>query len=127
MPQVAPQAAATDAPFGAHFATGDTDPPFIPHPMLARADFEQLHRARRRFSWALTAVMLAAYFGFILTLAFRPDLLALQLVTGQPMSVGIPIGFGMFAFTFAMVAVYVYRTNTVYDRMIADVRAGAQS
>ncbi len=127
MPHIASQAAASDAPFGAHFATGDTDPPFVPHPMLARSDFEQLHRARRRFSWSLTAIMLAAYFGFILTLAFRPDLLALQLVAGQPMSVGIPIGFGMFAFTFAMVAVYVYRTNTVYDRMIADVRAGAQS
>ncbi|WP_427309705.1 DUF485 domain-containing protein [Cupriavidus sp. H39] len=127
MPQVAPPAAAADAPFGARFAADDTDPPYIPHPMLARADFWQLHRARRRFAWSLTAIMLVAYFGFILTLAFRPDLLARQIVAGEPMSAGIPIGFGMFAFTFAMVAVYVYRTNTVYDRMIADVRAGAQS
>jgi len=95
--------------------------------MLSRSDFQKLHRARRRFSWTLTAIMLIAYFGFILTLAFRPDLLAIQLVSGQPMSVGIPVGFGMFAFTFALVAVYVYRTNTVYDRMIANVRDGVPS
>jgi uncharacterized membrane protein (DUF485 family) len=81
-------------------------------------------RTRRRFSWSLTAAMLAIYFGFILTLAFRPDLLARQLVAGQPMSVGIPIGFGMFAFTFALVAIYVYRTNAVYDRLITEVRNG---
>lgn len=125
MPQAAPHAISA----GAHYGTDadDANPPFVPHPMLARADFQTLHSARRRFSWTLTAIMLIAYFGFILTLAFRPDLLAIPLVAGQPMSVGIPVGFGMFAFTFALVAVYVYRTNTVYDRMIDNVRAGVQS
>jgi uncharacterized membrane protein (DUF485 family) len=108
MPQSAPQAISPGIHYGA-----DED--------------AKLHRARRRFSWTLTAIMLIAYFGFILTLAFRPDLLAIQLVSGQPMSVGIPVGFGMFAFTFALVAVYVYRTNTVYDRMIANVRDGVPS
>ena len=38
------------------------------------------------------------------------------------MTVGIPIGFGMFAFTFALVALYVHRSNTVYDRLIAGIR-----
>ncbi|MGN5476615.1 DUF485 domain-containing protein [Cupriavidus basilensis] len=42
------------------------------------------------------------------------------------MSVGIPIGFGMFAFTFALVALYVHRSNTVYDKMIASIRNGEQ-
>jgi len=124
MPQAAPHAISPGAHYG---ADEDANPPFVPHPMLSRSDFQTLHRARRRFSWTLTAVMLTAYFGFILTLAFRPDLLAIQLVAGQPMSVGIPVGFGMFAFTFALVAVYVYRTNTVYDRMIANVRDGVPS
>lgn len=125
MPQAAPQSMASGVHYGAN--ADDATPPFVPHPMLARRDFQTLHSARRRFSWTLTAIMLIAYFGFILTLAFRPDLLAIQLVAGQPMSVGIPVGFGMFAFTFALVAVYVYRTNTVYDRMIANVRDGVQS
>jgi len=114
------------APYPAHLDLAGTDAPVIPHAMLGQPAFERLHRARRRFSWTLTAAMLLVYFGFILTLAFRPDLLARQLVAGQPMSVGIPVGFGMFAFTFALVAIYVHRTNTVYDGMIADIRKGAQ-
>ena len=69
--------------------------------------------------------MLMVYFGYILTLAYRPDLLGTRLVASQPMTVGIPIGFGMFAFTFGLVAVYVYRANSVYDAMIRDLRQGA--
>jgi uncharacterized membrane protein (DUF485 family) len=114
------------APFPAHLEAAEPLPPVAPHPLLGQPSFEQLHRARRRFSWSLTAAMLTIYFGFILTLAFRPDWLAVRLTAGQPMTVGIPIGFGMFAVTFALVAIYVYRTNTVYDRLIADIRQGEQ-
>ncbi|WP_028997791.1 DUF485 domain-containing protein [Azohydromonas australica] len=87
--------------------------------------FQALLSSRRRFIWGLTALMLVVYFGYILTLAYRPDLLGARLVASQPMTVGIPIGFGMFAFTFALVAVYVYRANSVYDAMIRDLRQGA--
>ncbi|TDF60128.1 DUF485 domain-containing protein [Cupriavidus sp. L7L] len=119
MPHAAP------APYPTDLGPVGIDPP-VPHPMLSEPAFERLHRMRRRFSWTLTAAMLAVYFGFILTLAFRPDLLALPLTPGQPMSIGIPVGFGMFAFTFALVAIYVHRSNTVYDRMIADICKGIQ-
>ncbi|RLK39530.1 DUF485 domain-containing protein [Cupriavidus plantarum] len=102
-------------------------PPVAPHPMLGQPAFERLHRARRRFSWTLTATMLAVYFGFILTLAFRPAWLATPVAAGYPTTIGIPIGFGMFVLTFALVALYVHRTNTVYDRQIAALREGAAS
>jgi uncharacterized membrane protein (DUF485 family) len=115
------------APFPSSLDLARLDEPLTPHPMLSQPRFERLYRARRRFSWSLTAAMLLVYFGFILTLAFRPDLLAMPLSPGQPMTIGIPIGFGMFAFTFAMVALYVHRSNTVYDRMIEEIREGVQS
>ena len=86
--------------------------------------FQALLSSRRRFTWGLTALMLGVYFGYVLTLAYRPDLLGARLVASQPMTVGIPVGFGMFAFTFALVAVYVHRANTVYDAMIRDLRQG---
>ncbi|WP_157268859.1 DUF485 domain-containing protein [Azohydromonas aeria] len=86
--------------------------------------FQALLGSRRRFIWALTALMLGVYFGYILTLAYRPDLLGARLVASQPMTVGIPIGFGMFAFTFGLVAVYVHRANAVYDAMIEALRQG---
>jgi uncharacterized membrane protein (DUF485 family) len=86
--------------------------------------FQALLGSRRRFTWGLTALMLGVYFGYILMLAYRPDLLGARLVASQPMTVGIPIGFGMFGFTFALVAVYVHRANTVYDAMIRNLRQG---
>ncbi|WP_354683331.1 DUF485 domain-containing protein [Cupriavidus necator] len=99
----------------------------VPHPMLGQPAFERLHRMRRRFSWTLTAAMLAIYFGFILTLAFRPAWLAVPVTPGRPMTLGIPVGFGMFAVTFALVAVYVYRSNVTFDSMITAIRAGEQA
>ena len=127
MPQATPYPSPYPTPSPTDPALAPTDAPVVPHPMLSEPAFARLHRTRRRFSWWLTAAMLAVYFGFILTLAFRPDLLALRLTPGQPMSIGIAVGFGMFAFTFGLVAIYVYRSNTVYDRMIHDIRTGAQS
>jgi uncharacterized membrane protein (DUF485 family) len=86
--------------------------------------FQALLSSRRRFIWGLTVLMLGVYFGYILTLAYRPDLLGARLIESQPMTVGIPIGFGMFAFTFGLVAVYVHRANSVYDAMIRSLRQG---
>ena len=86
--------------------------------------FQALLSSRRRFTWGLTVLMLGVYFGYVLALAYRPDLLGARLVASQPMTVGIPIGFGMFAFTFGIVAVYVHRANSVYDAMIRDLRQG---
>lgn len=112
------------APFpGSAIAHADASP-LQADRLAEHPNFRALLRARRRFAWSLTAVMLATYFGFILTLAFQPQLLGRPLVPGQPMTVGIPVGFGMFAVTFALVALYVYRANTVYDDMIRALRDG---
>ena len=37
--------------------------------VTARRDYQQLVRARRRFSFTLTALMIATYYGFILLVA----------------------------------------------------------
>jgi uncharacterized membrane protein (DUF485 family) len=84
-------------------------------------------RARRAFSWTLTLVMLIVYFAFILTLAFWPALLGRPIVQGYPTTWGIPVGFGMFVFTFALVAVYVARANSSFDHAISEIRNGVQS
>jgi len=112
------------APFpGSALAQAEAPPPQV-NGLAEDPRFRALLRARRRFAWGLTAVMLVIYFGYILTLAFQPQLLGRPLVPGQPMTVGIPVGFGLFATTFALVALYVYRANTVYDDMIRALREG---
>jgi len=102
------------------------DPPLAVHPLLNDPRFRALVHKRRRFSWMLTILMLAVYFAFILTLAFAPALLGHPIVHGYPMTWGIPAGFGMFVFTFGLVAVYVARANTFHDRAAYEVRQGAR-
>ena len=96
------------------------------HPLREDPQFLALVRARRRLSWTLAILMLTVYFAFILTLAFAPALLAKPMVAGHPATWGIPVGFGMFVFTFALVAVYVVRANTTFDRAANSIRQGVQ-
>jgi uncharacterized membrane protein (DUF485 family) len=95
------------------------------NPVLCDPRFRALVRKRRSFAWSLTGLMLAAYFAFILTLAFRPALLGQPIREGAPVTWGFPIGFGLFAFTFALVAVYVSRANKVFDPITHDLKQGA--
>ncbi|AOK02862.1 DUF485 domain-containing protein [Burkholderia vietnamiensis] len=94
------------------------------HPLLRDARFRQLVARRRRVAWSLTAVMLALYFAFILALAFSPAWLGRPIAPGRTTTWGIPVGFGMFVATFALVALYVRRANSVHDARVASIRDG---
>jgi uncharacterized membrane protein (DUF485 family) len=93
---------------------------------LADIRFGQLVQSRRTFAWTLAATMLVTYFAFILLIAFSPDLLGVPIVAGHPTTWGIPVGLGMLAFTFALVAIYVLRANAVYDVKLDAIRRKEQ-
>ncbi|MDR3044600.1 MAG: DUF485 domain-containing protein [Desulfovibrio sp.] len=86
-------------------------------------------RARWGVSLTLTALMLAIYFGFIMVLAFRRDLL--QAPVGGGMTLGIPVGFGIIVIASALTGVYVWWANRSYDgavrRIVAGMHSGVQS
>jgi uncharacterized membrane protein (DUF485 family) len=105
-------------------ADAATPRPVTTNPILDDPRFQAFVRKRRAFSWSLTILMLIIYFAFILTLAFPPALLGRPIHPGSPTTWGIPIGFGMFAVTFLLVAVYVIRANTVYDAAIHEIKQG---
>lgn len=73
-----------------------------------------LLRRRSRFSWQLTALMLAIYFGYILLIAFRRDVLARPIGDGVT-SLGIPLGIGVILAGIVLTAIYVNRANRVFD------------
>lgn len=86
-----------------------------------------LIRRRWRMSGLLCLLMLGAYFGFILTLAFQPALLATA-VQGATLTWGILAGFGLFMLTFLIVATYVSWANYALDPAIAQLqKTGGQS
>src|SRR5437773_1430415 len=78
--------------------------------------YRELKAKRTRFGWALTALMLIVYYGFVLLVAFDKPLLA-QRLGGGVMTLGMPIGFGVIVFTVLITAYYVRRANAEFDTL----------
>ena len=75
--------------------------------------YRALVRRRRRFAWTLTAIMLTAYFGFILLVAFDKALLGRPI--GGVTTLGIPLAIGVILLGFALTALYVRHANRHFD------------
>ena len=93
-------------------------------PMVARIEanpkYHELRRKRNTFGWALTALMLVVYYGFIGLIAFDKQFLAQPLGTGVT-TLGIPIALGVIIFTILITGLYVRRANNEYDRLTAEI------
>ncbi len=79
----------------------------------------QLVKERSRFSWTLTGIMLVIFFGYILIIAFAPQVLA-QRISGT-MTLGIPLGIGVILSGILLTGIYVHRANSRFDPMIAEI------
>lgn len=84
--------------------------------ILADPKFKEMVAVRDSYSWICTVLMLIAYFGFILTLAFDKAIFAQKIGDGV-MTLGVPVGLGVILFTIAITAVYVKKANTDFDAM----------
>ena len=85
--------------------------------------YQELVRKRSRFAWTLSILMLLVYYTFIMTIAFKPELLAIPISDGSVISIGIPIGIAIIFFSFAITGLYVYRANHTYDVMLNEIKA----
>lgn len=68
----------------------------------------------------MTTIMLVAYFGYVLLIAFNKELLARPIGDGVT-SVGIPLGFGIIILGIVLTAAYVHRANSEYDALLQAV------
>lgn len=82
--------------------------------------YQRLTRTRNRFAGILTAIILLAYFGFILLIAFDRSFLA-RSVSGGVTTLGVPIGLGVILLAIALTGLYVWRANKVFDADLAAV------
>jgi uncharacterized membrane protein (DUF485 family) len=83
--------------------------------------YQALVSRRSRFTWILTSIMLAAFFGYILLIAFNKELLALR-IGGGTTTLGIPIGLGVIALGILLTGIYVRRANSDFDPMVRSIR-----
>jgi uncharacterized membrane protein (DUF485 family) len=89
--------------------------------LLNDPDFKELMRQKNLISTILTIVMLVVYLGFIVLLAFAPQVLATKV--GRGASLGIPLGIGVIIIAWILTGVYVRWANTRYDALVAAVRS----
>lgn len=92
--------------------------------VVADPRYQRLIRRRGRFTWTLTAIMLAAYYGYILLIAFDKPVLA-RPIGGGVTSLGIPIGVGLILLAIVLTGLYVRRANREYDPLVRALRDGA--
>lgn len=83
--------------------------------------YQLLVRRRGRFGLILTLIVLAAYFGYILLIAFNRELLARPIGDGVT-SLGIPIGVGIILLSIVLTGIYVRVANRDYDVLERAIR-----
>ena len=69
---------------------------------------------RSRYGIIMSIISAAAYYGFILLVAFDKPLLATKIGAGV-MILGVPLGVGVIVFTIILTWIYVRRANTEFD------------
>ena len=85
--------------------------------------YRRLIRARGRFGWVLSTIMFAAYFGFVLLIAFDKAFLVQPIVADGVASIGIVIGFALILLAIVLTGLYVARANRDYDAALAAIVA----
>ncbi|WP_374264562.1 DUF485 domain-containing protein [Zoogloea sp.] len=82
----------------------------------ANPKYQELVSKRNSYSWIMTIIMLAVYYGYILLIAFNKEFLAQKTGAGVT-SMGIPIGLGVILFTVIITGIYIRRANTEFDAL----------
>jgi uncharacterized membrane protein (DUF485 family) len=69
----------------------------------------------------MSILMIIAYYGYILLIAFNKEWLGTPIAPGVVTTIGIPLGVGVIIFTIVITNIYVRKANTEFDDMSAEV------
>jgi uncharacterized membrane protein (DUF485 family) len=89
--------------------------------MPTHSTLEAVSAARWRIAVSLTVAMMAAYFGFILLVAFNKPLLGRTVVPG--LSLGILLGAIVIVVAWVLTWIYISWANAHYDASVERLRA----
>jgi uncharacterized membrane protein (DUF485 family) len=77
--------------------------------------FQAFVDKRNKYSIIMSILMIIAYYGYILLIAFDKPFLATKISAGAVTSIGIPMGVGVIVFTIVLTWIYVRRANSEFD------------
>ncbi|MCX7875998.1 MAG: DUF485 domain-containing protein [Melioribacteraceae bacterium] len=90
------------------------------HEILNSEKFKNLVKKRLTMSLLFTAIMLLVYFGFILSIAFYKEFLAIKI--GEFITLGLPLGIGLIIFAWLLTGYYIRWANSKYDKAVRELR-----
>ena len=82
--------------------------------IVTNPKFHEFVAKRNAYSIMMAIVSAAAYYGFILLVAFNKEMLGQKVGEGVT-TLGVPLGVGVIVFTIVLTWVYVRRANTEFD------------
>lgn len=88
--------------------------------VMQNPKYQELVRRRNGISYVFFIVTLIIYSGFILTLAFNPELFG-RSIEGMTMSIVVAVGVLVLVSAGLLVSLYVYISNKVFDPLLASV------
>jgi uncharacterized membrane protein (DUF485 family) len=88
--------------------------------ILNSDEFKDLVKKRLSVSITLTVIILVVYFGFILTIAFYKEILAIKI--GAYITLGLPIGISIILFAWILTGIYTRWANQKYDKSVRELR-----
>ena len=83
--------------------------------------FQEFVARRSRFALLLSAIVLVAYYGFMMVVAFAPDLLRAPLGAGTTTSIGWPIGAAIIIGSWVLTGWYIHRANGEFDAINEEI------
>lgn len=89
--------------------------------IMESAEFKALLKARRQLALPVVALIISAYFGFILLVAFKPAVLGHIVGNGQ-VSIGIYAGLGLLLLSFFLTAFYLRRSDGKIATLQKDIQ-----
>jgi uncharacterized membrane protein (DUF485 family) len=81
----------------------------------------ELTRRRARLAWTLSAIVCVIFYGFILMIAFTPDILTTPISAGSVIPIGLPLGVAVIVVCCVLTGIYVYESNQVFDPMFEEI------
>jgi uncharacterized membrane protein (DUF485 family) len=80
-----------------------------------------LVKQRDTFSWILSALVCIMYFGFILLIAFAPEIITAPISPTSVIPFGMILGVGVILGSALLTGVYVIRANGTFDPIVREI------
>lgn len=81
----------------------------------------ELAGRRGRLAWTLSAIVCVIFYGFILMVAFTPDIITTPISAGSVIPLGLPLGVGIIVLCCLLTGIYVYESNTKFDPLFEEI------